>query len=213
MEIIKEKTASFDVDAQKGFTPLCPNELPVKEGHHIAEALNRQAEFAIVRVGSKDAHPNGAMWEATEENPQFSEVGSKNVDIRWNKHCVVGTQGCELLDGLPAVFDYDYFVWKGIEKFLHPYSACYHTLDKKLSTGVIEFLKSKNIGTVILGGLAENFCVGYTAIDLASAGFEVIVNKKATRPIEGANEDIYNEFTKAGIIIIESLEDCLCLGE
>ena len=29
------KIASFDVDAQKGFTPLCPNELPVPEGDTI----------------------------------------------------------------------------------------------------------------------------------------------------------------------------------
>lgn len=29
------KIASFDVDAQKGFTPLCPDELPVPGGDAI----------------------------------------------------------------------------------------------------------------------------------------------------------------------------------
>ncbi len=34
------KTAAFDVDAQKGFTPLCPDELPVVGGHLIGAELN-----------------------------------------------------------------------------------------------------------------------------------------------------------------------------
>ena len=40
------KIASFDVDAQKGFTPLCPNELPVPEGDAIVPALNQLAARA-----------------------------------------------------------------------------------------------------------------------------------------------------------------------
>ena len=39
--------ASIDVDPQKTFTELCPNELPVKDGHLIADALNRQAQKLI----------------------------------------------------------------------------------------------------------------------------------------------------------------------
>ena len=42
------KIASFDVDAQKGFTPLCPNELPVPGGDAIAHALNQLAERAAI---------------------------------------------------------------------------------------------------------------------------------------------------------------------
>ncbi|MBL0949971.1 MAG: nicotinamidase, partial [Pseudomonas sp.] len=56
------KIASFDVDAQKGFTPLCPNELPVPEGDVIVPALNQLAERAQLRVGSKDAHSPQAAW-------------------------------------------------------------------------------------------------------------------------------------------------------
>lgn len=52
MSFVKRNTASFDVDAQKGFTPLCPDELPVAGGEALAEALNRQAalpDFVSVR--------------------------------------------------------------------------------------------------------------------------------------------------------------------
>lgn len=40
---IGTKVASFDVDAQNTFTPLCPDELPVAEGTDIVAQLNAQA--------------------------------------------------------------------------------------------------------------------------------------------------------------------------
>lgn len=53
---------SIDVDAQKTFTPLCPKELPVNEGHLIVEELNAQAALADLRVMTKDAHHMAAKW-------------------------------------------------------------------------------------------------------------------------------------------------------
>jgi nicotinamidase/pyrazinamidase len=183
---IKMKIASFDVDAQKGFTPICPDELPVKGGDEIVDELNAQAKHAVIRVGSKDCHPPKALWTADAEHPQFSPVenGGANVDIHWNAHCVVGTKGNELLDGLPKVREYNFFVFKGVEPDLHPYGACYHDMEEKMSTGVIEYLKSQGIDTVIVGGLAFDYCVKTTAIQLAKAGFMVFVNLSATRAVD-----------------------------
>jgi nicotinamidase/pyrazinamidase len=180
------KIASFDVDAQKGFTPICPDELPVKGGDEIVDELNEQAKFASYRVGSKDCHPPKALWTADESHPVFSPVenGGPNVDIHWPSHCVVGTKGHELLDGLPKVEEYDFFVFKGIEPNLHPYGACYHDMEEKLSTGVIEWLKSKDVGYVVVGGLALDYCVETTAVQLAKAGFKVIVNLSACRAVD-----------------------------
>ena len=56
--------ASIDIDAQKGFTPLCPNELPVPEGHLIVDELNSNAKLANYRIASRDAHPSIADWNA-----------------------------------------------------------------------------------------------------------------------------------------------------
>jgi nicotinamidase/pyrazinamidase len=180
------KIASFDVDAEKCFTPLCPDELPVPGGDEIVGELNAQAELADLRVGSKDCHPPKALWTADENHPQFSPIedGGPNVDIYWKSHGVVGTYGNELLDGLPKVEDYDFFVFKGIESNLHPYGACYHDMEEKMSTGVIEWLKSKGVKIVIVGGLAYDYCVKITAIQLAKAGFIVIINIEATRAID-----------------------------
>lgn len=210
MKINKKNTAAFDIDAQKGFTPICPDELPVPEGDQIVDELNINAAFADYRIGSKDAHNKKALWVATTANPQFSEVGAPNVDIRWNSHCNVGTKGFELLDGLPDPLDYDYFVWKGIENNTHPYGACYHDLKKKRTTGVIEFLKTNNIEVVIAGGLATDYCVFETVLELTTAGFQVILNLKACRGIAvETTKTAIETMREAGVVITDDINSVL----
>lgn len=182
-----KNVASFDIDAEKCFTYECPNELPVKEGHLLGEELNAQAGFAQYRIGSKDAHSPQAVW-VTSEPPKIATplpegLKGPNADLYWPVHGVPGTKGFELIEGLPKPTNYDYFVWKGVEPDLHPYGACYHDLENRLSTGVIEFLKSKDVHMVIVGGLAYDYCVGTTALQLLDANFIVFINEAACRGI------------------------------
>ena len=197
---IKAKVASFDVDAQNTFTPLCPDELPVAGGTGIVEELNTQARYADYRLGSKDGHNPKAVWVATAEHPQFEPVAGPNVDVRWNLHAVPGTLGFELIDGLPHPAEYDFFVWKGIELDMHPYGSCYHDLAEKLSTGAIEYLRFHEVKTVIVGGLATDYCVKNTALQLCRAGFMVILNQAACRGVAAdTTETAIQEMADAGI--------------
>lgn len=216
LTVIFSKTASHNVDPQKGFTPLCPNELPVPDGDNIVGELNAQNNSVKYKTVSKDVHPGNAIWIATKKEPQFSVVEGENVDVRWNKHCMSGTYGAELLDGLPKMNEYDFIVAKGYEPDLHPYSSCYHDLGKKLSTGLIEWYNSKEITTVIVGGLATNYCVGETVIDLANAGFQVILNLAACRGI--GTQEVIDEYVnmlvdKYNVFIINSTEDIEVVNE
>ena len=207
-----QTTASFDVDCQKGFTPICPDELPVQDGDQIVDELNAQAKFAQWRLGSKDAHPSNPLWIAKIPQDILTPVlpPANNIDVYWPLHCVAGTQGCELLDGLPAPENYDFFVWKGVEPHLHPYGACYHDLHNRLSTGVIEFLHSKNINLIIVGGLATDYCVANTAKQLKNAGFHVIVNLGACRGVAtDSTEKTIDEFTKLNIVMINSASELI----
>lgn len=204
----KSSVASFDVDCQNTFTPLCPDELPTPNGTDIVAQLNKQAQLASCRVGSKDAHSREAIWVATDDKPQFSPISGDNVDVHWAVHAIPGTLGFELIDGLPKVTDYDYFVWKGIELDMHPYGACYHDFAEKLSTGVIEFLKSQSISTVLVGGLATDYCVKTTALQLVRADFTVIVNLGACRPIQADTEAAAIETLRdAGVQFVTSTQD------
>lgn len=203
----KEQVASFDVDCQNTFTPLCPDELPVKNGTKIVPELNAQAKKAGFRLGSKDAHSPKAIWVADEKHPQLTPLEGDNVDLYWVPHAVPGTLGFELIDGLPAVMEYDYFVWKGIELDMHPYGNCYHDFAEKMSTGVIEFLRSKGVTTVIVGGLATDYCVKNTVLQLCRANFKVIVNLAACRAIaEDTEAAAIAQMQQAGAQIVDSAE-------
>lgn len=178
-----ENVASFDVDCQYTFTPACPDEIPVPGGDTIVPELNAQSQFANFRLGSKDAHSPKAYWVANEKHPPFSKGNEGTIDTYWPVHAIPGTRGFELMDGLPSVTEYDYFVWKGIELNLHPYGACYHDPEKRMSTGVVEFLTAKHVQIVIVGGLATDYCVKHTVLELLQAGFDVIVNLAAVRGV------------------------------
>lgn len=180
----KDQVASLEVHTQYTFTEECPDELPVPGGTEIVPELNEQAKYAKYRIGSKEAHHPEAIWVANEEQPTLSPIAGENVDVRWPKHSIIGTKGFRKLEGLPEITDYDYFVWQGVELDMHPYGVCYHDHNEKLSTGVIEFLRNRKVGTVIVGGLATDFCVKTTVIQLLKAGFKVIVNLGACRGIE-----------------------------
>lgn len=198
----REKVASFDVHAQYTFTPMCPDELPVPGGTEIVSQLNANANLASIRIGSKEAHHPRAIWVATAEQPQLSPIEGENVDVRWKVHSVPGTKGFELIAGLPAITAYDYFVWQGIELDMHPYGACYHDIAEKLSTGAIEFLKCHQITTVIVGGLATDYCVKTTAFQLLKAGFKVIVNLGSCRSISADTETQAKKELKAADVIL-----------
>ena len=211
VHVIQKDTASFDVDPQCGFSPLCPDELPVNDAEAIVPVLNRQAEKGHLRIASKDAYTPDGIWIATQEKPQFSAVGWPNVDVRWNRHCQVGTAGFEFLPGLPKPLEYDFVAYKGMENDSHPYGACYHDLGDTRSTGVIEFLERKDVQTVIVGGLATDYCVKVTALQLRKAGFEVILNLAACRAIDfnGSRKAALEEMQAAGIKIVETEADII----
>lgn len=195
--------ASFDVDPQKTFTPLCPDELPVPEGDQIVDELNANAEFAVIRVGSRDVHPSNAQWIAASSDEVLAPVEGDNIDIKWPEHAMLGTKGCELLDGLPhPITGYDFMVSKGIDVDCHPYGACYHDLADTKTTGVIEFLKAKKITTVIVGGLALDYCVATTVKQLCDAGFIVVLNMAACRGIAKESCDKAIEEMKEKRVVI-----------
>lgn len=205
---MKNRTATFDVDAQKGFTPICPDELPVAGGETLAPVLNAMARLGRFRVGSKDAHSASAAWVNPDRSLMASTTGLVEAPLHWPSHCVVGTEGFELLDGLPSPQDYDYFIWKGVERDLHPFGACFHDVSERRTTGVIEVLKGQGIERVVVGGLAYDFCVKDTAIQLARAGFEVIVVKEACRAISDETAAVATQaMGEAGVRIVDNMTE------
>ena len=197
---------SLDIDAQKTFSPLCPEELPIVEGDKIVDELNAQAELANLRVMTKDAHCLKAVWINEDPKKNATPAPFVNAPHYWVAHGIVGSYGFELLDGLPQETDYDFCVWKGVSPALHPYGACYHDFEEKLSTGLIEWLKDKQAKILIVGGLATDYCVKTTVMQLVKkADWKIILNLAACRGIaEDSTKSALDEMQKAGVIICEN---------
>lgn len=197
---------SLDIDAQQCFSPLCPNELPVAQGDEIVNELNAQAAFADLRVLSKDAHSAQAVWVS---EVALQKLDYDNADLTWPRHAEVGSQGFEALPGLPAAQDYDFLVYKGVERDMHPYGACFHDLHNRISTGLIEWLRDRGADVLIVGGLATDYCVKNTVLQLLAHGkWRVFLNQAACRGIApDTTAQALDEMRQAGAVIIEKAED------
>nr|WP_086938915.1 isochorismatase family protein [Thaumasiovibrio occultus] len=201
--IDSQRTAALDVDPQKGFSELCPKELPVVGALDIVPALRQNHQLASVILVSRDMHPQGAAWEAQSADEVLTAVGLPEVDVKWPPHCVVGTAGVELLPGLPDVRSYDFQINKGMDPDAHPYGAFFHDQADTISTGGIEFLRGKGIDTVIVGGLALDFCVKKSVEQLVASGFSVIVNLAATRAVFPDNtQAVVAEMEAQGVKVV-----------
>ena len=210
IKVDKSITASFDVDPQCGFTPLCPNELPIQDGNLIEDELNAQALFTQYRVVSKDCHPSEAPWIADSPEQIMTPVEGDypNLDIKWPAHCVVGTKGNSLIPGLPNESSYDFLVEKGIDPLMHPYGACYHDLAESEGTGIIEWLHQRKIKVIIVGGLATDYCVKTTVLQLCRAGFKVIVNLAACRGVDKETTKVaLKEMQSVGVKLVTSSQE------
>ena len=203
---------AIDVDAQRTFSPLCPNELPVADGDKIVAELNKQAKLADFRVMTKDAHSASAIWAAQSPEQVLQPLNNKekiNADVYWPRHAEVGSEGFELLPGLPAADKYDFLVYKGVEKDMHPYGACFHDLHDKISTGLIEWLNYIHAKTIIVGGLATDYCVKNTVLQLCRNGDrKVMVNLAACRGIaDDTVAQAIAQMKDAGAIIVSDADE------
>ncbi|MBR7059380.1 MAG: isochorismatase family protein [Neisseriaceae bacterium] len=200
---------AIDVDAQRTFSPLCPNELPVPHGDEIVSELNLQAKLADFRVMTKDAHSQYALWAVDSQDESLKPLNYVNADLSWLRHAEVGSDGFELLPDLPLPIEYDFLVYKGVEKDMHPYGACFHDLAGKISTGLIEWLKDKGATHIIVGGLATDYCVKNTVLQLLSHGdWKVFLNLAASRGI--ADDTVMlaiDEMKNMGAIICNNAQE------
>ena len=72
---------------------------------------------------------------------------------------------------------------KGFRRGIDSYSALFEN-DHATPTGLGGYLTERGISSVVLVGLATDFCVAYSALDAARLGLEVTVLEGACRAID-----------------------------
>jgi nicotinamidase/pyrazinamidase len=154
------------VDAQRGFTELHPDELPVPGGTDIVPAINRLLELPWRRIdASQDWHP-----------PDHCSFLGRRDNI-YPPHCVMGTFGAEFLPGLNT--HRFHTIWrKGFDRDADAYAITAQ------HPAYIDLVKATGVESVVVCGLATNICCHYAALDLRKAGFRVTVAEDASAGID-----------------------------
>lgn len=159
-------TGLIVVDAQQGFTTLCPRELPVPGGVEIVPLLNQLLEASWARIdASQDWHPPN----------HCSFFGQR--DNFYPPHCVMGTPGAEFLPGLHT--NRFHAIWR---KGFKPDEEAYAITAQH--PAFAHLLRESGIQAVVIAGIALNICCYSTARDLRAAGLRVVIAEDASAGID-----------------------------
>lgn len=170
------------VDIQNDFLP--GGSLEVLSGDQIIQVINSlQSKYDLV-IATQDWHPATHKSFASQhiERQVFDRINLNGIDqILWPDHCVQGTRGAQLADGLDqarieAIFR------KGIEPSIDSYSGFFDN-DRRRNTGLHGYLQDRSVTEVHVCGLAADFCVHFTAMDALNLGYKTVVLSKATKTI------------------------------
>ena len=200
------------VDLQPDFMP--GGALPVAEGDLVLEPIGRLLErdpFALY-VATQDWHPPGHVSFAS------SHPGRKPFDVirvhgheqtLWPDHCVQGTPGARLHPDL-SWEQVSAIIRKGTEADTDSYSGFrnnWNAAGARPPTGLTGYLRERGIESVILCGLARDYCVKWSAEDAAAAGFSTIVLWDLTRPVDPSSDArVRADLRAAKVRVIESAE-------
>jgi nicotinamidase/pyrazinamidase len=171
------------VDVQNDFLP--GGALAVADGDQIIPVLNRiQKHFDLV-VATQDWHPknHGSFASNHAGKKPFDSTILGGLDqILWPDHCVQGETGSDFSSEL-SMYSVETIFRKGTNPGIDSYSGFFDN-GKKKSTGLGDYLKGRGVKKVFVGGLAADFCVGFTTLDALELGFDTTLIEDATRPID-----------------------------
>ncbi len=177
-------TALVVVDMQNDFI-LPGASLLVPGGAEVVDVVNAEVEAAAsagaVVVYTQDWHP--------EHTPHFEVDGGL-----WPVHCVAGTPGADLVDGLRLVAGPSGEVQRihkgtGSEDGYSGFSEVDLVSGEAGATALGPLLEDAGVRSVVVVGLAGDYCVRATAVDGVRAGFAVTVPLAATRFIALSSDD------------------------
>jgi nicotinamidase/pyrazinamidase len=152
---------------------------------------------------TQDWHPAGHSSFATTHgaDPMTLTQMPYGPQVLWPDHCIIGTNGAAFHSDL-NVDAADMIIRKGYNPAIDSYSAFFEN-DNSTPTGLEGYLRTRGIDTLILVGLATDFCVNYSAVDAAKLGFNVTVRMNLCRAIDfdGSLDAAIAGMTQAGVSV------------
>jgi len=188
-------TALLVVDVQNDFADPEGN-LYVAGGEEVIGYINDQIEQAR-RSGarlaySQDWHPGST--------PHFEKDGGI-----WPVHCVAGTPGAEFHPAL-VVAEGALLVRKGIggEDGYSAFTVRHPETGEETTTGLADQLHDAGVQSVVVVGLALDYCVKESALDAAHSGFGTTLLSEGTRAVDlnpGDGSRAIEKLIEAGVTV------------
>ncbi|MDF2982566.1 MAG: bifunctional nicotinamidase/pyrazinamidase [Devosia sp.] len=188
------------VDLQYDFLP--GGKLAVAGGNEIVIPINRLGRRFENVAMTQDWHPRGHISFAS------SHAGAKPFEIMelpygpqvlWPDHCVWDTHGAEFSTDVELPHT-QLVIRKGYHEVVDSYSG-FQEADRRTKTGLEGYLRERKFRRLFIAGLATDFCVNWTAVDSAHAGFETYVIEDACRAIDtsGSLAQAWADMNAAGV--------------
>ena len=210
MAVAKETTMGvIVVDVQGDFTKFKNGSLAVEgtdeayvKGVEDGTKKLKAAGFPI--FATQDWHPakHLSFFSNHPGKKAFDVVKLHGKDqVLWPPHCVQNTPGVGIL------LDKKLFaaiVKKGMDPQFDSYSGFQDDGGKK--TDMNKLLKNKKIKTVVVYGIATDYCVKATALDAVAAGYKVIFIKNLSRGVApDTSQKSIEEMKAKGVVVFDDL--------
>lgn len=129
------------------------------------------------------------------------------TQILWPDHALDGTPEVKLHPDIPES-RFDFVQVKGMDPREDSYSG--FKGNAGTPTGLAERLRQRRMRRGFLGGLAFEYCVGFTGLDGVDEGFEMYILEDATRSIGGPDDPaviaMRQRLREKGVHVIQSTD-------
>ena len=186
-------TALVVVDIQNDFADP-EGSLYVADAGAVVDVANRESEAA---------HAAGALVVTTQDwhppsTPHFAKDGGT-----WPVHCVADTWGAALH---PRLRPGSHQVFKGVggEDGYSGFTMVDPESGERSATGLDALLRAHGVTTVVIVGLATDYCVKETALDAVRLGYDTTVLLAGVRPVElepGDGRQALDRMADAGVAL------------
>lgn len=181
------RSALIVVDIQNDFCP--GGALAVPHGDDVVPVANMLLKEMPISVLTQDWHPamHVSFSSSIGKPPYFLDQSVAPPRMLWPDHCVAGSAGADFHPALRTDLA-RLILRKGANPNLDSYSAFFEN-DGTTSTGLSGWLKALGIGSIVVVGLATDYCVKATSIDGRRLGFDVRVVEEGIRGVDAAPGD------------------------
>lgn len=190
------------IDIQNDFCP--GGALAVADGDAIITEINQLQTRFPVRVLTQDWHPQDHSSFASQHfgtHPYDMISMPYGQQVLWPDHCVQGHKGAAFHPDLD-INKADLILRKGFRKDIDSYSAFFEN-DRHTPTGLEGYLRERGVVSLVMVGLATDFCVRYSAVDAAKLGFDVTVKMSACRAIDlnGSQQEAIDDMRGHSVLL------------